>query len=204
MKNTAYKKLISEAKSERVKASLTAINETCKEQLKNGITVFSIASVSRAGESRGVPKAQSIRNRAGAIYRELINSWNAEHSSTSALTTGNATKWIERIEDPTLRYLAYELLAKNKNMESELGLYRSTMKLEIDMREKVVDNTDMGTDLNIVDTEMEALKHAVDKEELESQGFKITSRGSVLNKNGKIVFKRGFITAIKKVIESQQ
>ena len=64
---------------ERTHATLDAIYEVCQAQVTRGISDFSISTIARLGERRGVPKAQSIRNATGAHYRALIESFAAAH-----------------------------------------------------------------------------------------------------------------------------
>ena len=56
----------------KIQQSLDAIYEVCMEQQERGIQDFSVSTISNLGFNRGVPKAQSIRNRTGEKYRALI------------------------------------------------------------------------------------------------------------------------------------
>jgi len=64
--------------------TLDAIYQICQEQQDRGVDDFSISTISRLGSKRGIPKAQSIRNKAGESYRALIQSF-ADNSSTKGL-----------------------------------------------------------------------------------------------------------------------
>jgi len=79
--------------SQKVKLTLNAIYDVCLEQLKQGINDFSVSTIARIGASKGVPKAQSIRNKSGEKYRALIECF-AQHNikSQKAKSTDN---WIE-------------------------------------------------------------------------------------------------------------
>lgn len=55
------------------------------EQQERGIQDFSVSTISNLGFNRGVPKAQSIRNRTGEKYRALIQCF-ADSSQTNKLT----------------------------------------------------------------------------------------------------------------------
>ena len=59
--------------SYKVQQTLDAIYQICLEQQERGIYDFSVATISRLGHQRGVPKAQSIRNKSGEKYRALIS-----------------------------------------------------------------------------------------------------------------------------------
>ena len=67
----------------KVQETLDAIYKVCEQQLKQGLYDFSIATISRAGHQKGVPKAQSIRNKSGEKYRGLITCF-AENNTNKA------------------------------------------------------------------------------------------------------------------------
>lgn len=203
MKSSVFERLVSEAKSSRVRASLEALNDTCIELFDNGSRDFSIATVVRAGKGRGVPQTQTIRNKTGLVYRQLLEGWMVEHGTSNKRSTNSSTKWIDRIEDPTLRYLAHDLLVKNRNLESELQLFRSVKTLEIDMRAGQDDLFNGLIKLKLVSTEVKTLKNAVKRITLGNKGLKVGERGCVLDDQGDVVFERGFVSAIDKVIASQ-
>lgn len=202
MKNAVFSKLVSEAKSSRARTSLEAINKICQELFDDGLRDFSVATVVRAGKGRGVPQAQTIRNKTGLVYRQLLEAWTAECGTSRKQSSDASTKWIDRIDDPTLRYLTNDLLVKNKNLESELQLFRSVKTLEIDMRAGKDELFNEQNKLQLVITEVETLKSAVNKIMLGKNGLKVGERGSVLNNQGEVVFERGFVSAIEKVIAS--
>ncbi len=196
-----FKKLCAEATNDRIKSSLIAIHAVCEEQYDRGSKDFSISMIARLGESRGVPKAQSIRNKTGERYRVLINAWQDAHSEPSVPKKLDSLSWIERIDDPTIKYLVYDLVSTNKSLSSELQLCKSVTKLTIDMRanstslEKVKSNKSES----LIDSEVEALKCAIDDTFLERMGWEKTFRGAILDQNGTCVFKNGFVSGINKV-----
>jgi len=191
---------LKKAKSSRTQSSLKAIDKTCTELFKSGSTDFSIASIARAGELHGVPKAQSIRNSSGCLYRELISAWKAECGGSA--DPSGAGDWISRIEDANLRYLTQDLLIKKQNLESEIRIYRSIKVLEIDMRERVNEDSTNFLITELINSERDALEKSVDEAILNANGLKSTERGAVVDEKGSTVFERGFLTAIRKIIAS--
>ena len=85
----------------KIQQSLDAIYEVCMEQQERGIQDFSVSTISNLGFNRGVPKAQSIRNRTGEKYRALIQCF-ADSSQTNKLTKPSPSDnpWIEEIQNP--------------------------------------------------------------------------------------------------------
>ena len=195
-----YEKLVAEAKSQKTKRSLKAINETCKEQLQNGSLDFSIATIACEGNKRGVPQAQSIRNKSGKLYRELINLWNVEHGKSNISLTKKSTEWVNRIDDPATRFLVNDLLAQKRSLMSELQILKSVTVLDIDMRVDQAGSIIDRNHLNLVDSELDALKAAIDSRTFERLGWSKMSRGAVSNKHGEVIFERGFVSAIEKIL----
>lgn len=56
---------LKETVSPKAIKTLDAIYEICLEQEKRGVYDFSVATIARLGYKRGVPKAQSLRNKTG-------------------------------------------------------------------------------------------------------------------------------------------
>jgi hypothetical protein len=84
------------------------------EQQERGIQDFSVSTIANLGFNRGVPKAQSIRNKTGEKYRALIQCF-ADSSQKPKLTKPSQTDnpWIEEIQNPKhqllVRIMASEL-----------------------------------------------------------------------------------------------
>ena len=200
--NEVYEKLKDSAVNDRTRKTLDAIHKVCNEQFDRGSKDFSIATISRLGEDIGIPKAQSIRNSTGETYRALINAWqNANPVQTNKPKVSRQKEWIDRISDPTIRFLVQDLAATNRKLVSELQLVKSVTTLEIDMRKETTPSlTENQSPPKLLDSEREALANAISPEFIESQGWEANSRGRVVDINGKTLFKNGFVTAIKKLI----
>ena len=99
----------------KIQQSLDAIYEVCLEQQERGIHDFSISTIAKLGFSRGVPKAQSIRNKTGEKYRALIQCFTDLSSQKSKLKkpSPNDSAWIDEIQNPKhqllVRIMASEL-----------------------------------------------------------------------------------------------
>ena len=192
-----FEKLCSETKNDRVRATLTAINAVCQEQHDRGSRDFSVATISRLGEGRGVPKAQSIHNKTGEIYRALIRAWQSANPMPKKPKTGSSLDWIERIEDPALKWLVYDLASTNKALSSELQLCKSVKKLNIDLRG---DQSFSAEKPELMEVERQALVAAIDSKFLERRGWQRTGRGAIVDKaTGEVIFKNGFVSAVEKV-----
>ena len=75
--NEVYEAVLSQLKSARSRKSLEALHEVCQEHHSSGAVDFRIATIAKLGDNRGVPSAQTIRNKTGEPYRALIDAWQA-------------------------------------------------------------------------------------------------------------------------------
>lgn len=200
MINKLYKRLTSEAKSQKARSSLKAIHETCEEQFQSGILDFSIARIANSGAHRGVPQAQSIRNKSGRLYKELIDGWNVQHGKSNVSSANKSKEWVNRIEDPATRFLVNDLLAQKRTLMSELQILKSVKVLEIDMRVDQSGKIISRDQVNLVNTELEALQLSIEPRTFDKLGWVRQERGAVSNKNGEKIFEIGFISAIEKIL----
>ncbi|ASI89634.1 gamma-mobile-trio protein GmtX [Vibrio mediterranei] len=195
--NGLFEKLCSEAKNDRVRATLNAINTVCQEQHDRGSKDFSVATISRLGEGRGVPKSQSIHNKTGEIYRALISAWQNANPITKKPKTPASLDWVENIEDLALKWLVYDLVSANKALSSELQLCKSVKNLKIDLRGEQSSSTEKR---ELLDVERKALTGSIDHKFLERRGWKRTERGAIIDTaNGEVIFKNGFASGIEKL-----
>lgn len=195
--NELFEKLCSEAKNDRVRVTLNAINTICHEQHERGSKDFSVATISRLGEGRGVPKAQSIHNKTGEIYRALIRAWQNANPVAKKPKTPASLDWVENIEDLALKWLVYDLVAANKALFSELQICKSVKNLNIDLREGQSSSIENQELLNV---EREALTGAIDNKFLDRRGWQRTERGAIIDTaTGEVIFKNGFASGIEKL-----
>jgi len=115
---------------------------------------------------------------------------------------------LDRISDPVVRSLVGQTMAENKKLKNENNLLKSTITLKIDMRpnsQPVVnfgDKADATSPaLNLLPSELEALRHAISEDFLKEQGWSVDEHGRIKNKN-RTIFKVGFATGINKILKS--
>jgi len=199
-----YNDLISKTTSDRIKKSLTAIHNICKQQRERGSSDFSISTISKAGEGAGVPRAQSIRNKSGAQYKDLITAWQLSNPSKLKKITNNKLEWVNGIDNAATRFLVNDLLADLSRAKAELTLLKSVKKLNIDMRALRAPSksiSDESTYPELLPSEVESLKEAVNEATLRKRGWSISKeRGSIVDGKGNIIFNNGFVTAIQKML----
>tara|TARA_R110001592_G_scaffold341474_1_gene630558 strand:+ start:33338 stop:33973 length:636 start_codon:yes stop_codon:yes gene_type:complete len=202
--NEVYEAIVSQLTNNRTKKSLEAIHEVCKEQDSAGASDFRIVTISKLGAKRGVPSAQTIRNKTGEQYRALIEAWQVVGEKKEKENKRNTVPsakydWVNKVEDPTLRYLVLDLVAQVRHLNAENKALVSVKKLEIDYRsgstevkEKVLPD--------FLSHELDSLKAAIDDNFLKRQGWEKGERGCVKDANGKMVFKNGWVDVIEKIL----
>jgi hypothetical protein len=199
-----YEAILNQLTHSRTKSSLKAIQEVCKEQHDVGASDFRIATIAKLGSKRGVPSAQTIRNKTGEHYRALIEAWQAVGEKTEKeqkKNVGPSSKydWVNRVEDPTLRYLILDLVAQARHLSAENKALASVKKLEIDYRKGPIEEKSEKIP-SFLNHELDALKAAIDDHFLKRQGWVKGDRGCIKDANGKVIFKNGWMDVIEKIL----
>lgn len=196
-----YDKLIEDAKNERVKRSLEAIHDICREQHDRKSPDFSYETISKLGSDKGVPAAQSIRNKTGEKYQALIRAWQSTKTKRPNNKITEAEGWIDKIEDPTVRFLVRDLYAEKTSLKKEVKLLKNIKSLNIDMRPIEHNLSASNSPVpKLLESELDALKDAINENTLSKLGWHVTERGSVVDSKSKTIFKNGFVTGINKIL----
>ncbi|MBS7825007.1 hypothetical protein J7547_07225 [Wohlfahrtiimonas chitiniclastica] len=188
--------------SNKVQESLDAIYEICQEQTERGLSDFSISTIARLGYKRGVPKAQSIRNKTGGKYRALIQAFIDSSTRNRALKKLSSTDndWISEIENPKhqilVRILASEL-KEAKQMINEM--------IPPKQRIEIYDHSPVSqpkAPFKLNELEIRALQYLLSKDFQKEWRLTPTDQGALLNEEKKLVFKVATLDAIHKALEN--
>lgn len=181
----------------RTHKTLDAIYEVCKEQVERGMADFSYSTISRLGSGRGVPKAQSIRNKTGEHYRILIQSFSECFASVAQKNKPRAANaWIEDIKDPTLRFLVQMQaaeLAESRRIVKEL--------LPPGLEIKIDDRRSPNIEHKLDDVQRRALEYLGSDDFLRQWKFSVGKYGDVVDLNGEKIFKPGTLDGLKKALK---
>lgn len=192
----------------RKQRSLDVIYEVCQEQAKAGSRDFSIATIGRLSAEQSGPSPQTIRNKGGIDFRELITTW-ARHADGATkkppkLQESGIYSILEKIEDPAVRSIVGTILAKNTKLQGEVNLLKRQSEIVIDRRTVPLTPVTLDADQqaslssNLTPTEISALEHAISDELMEQEGWSIEPSGRIVNSLGRTIFMAGFATAIRK------
>ncbi|WP_286306125.1 gamma-mobile-trio protein GmtX [Methylophaga marina] len=193
-------KKLKQTASKKVCKTLDSIYEICIEQTQRGMYDFSVATISRLGYKRGVPKAQSLRNQSGEQYRALLNSFEEQHHGDKPrLESKSKDDWIEEIQNPKHKLLARiqasELAAANKKLREFIP---PGSRIEV----RDYQNSTLDEDHKLTKLERRALEYIISEEFLGKWGFSISEYGEIVDGNSKVVLKAATVDAVNKALNN--
>lgn len=186
--------------STKIQQSLDAIYEVCLEQKERGIYDFSVSTIAKLGANRGVPKAQSIRNKTGEKYRALIQYFAEVSSKASNLKkpSHSENEWIEEIQNPK-----HQLLVRI--MASELKEAQQMIREIIPPKQRIdiYDHKNAIPDehFKLSAQEIRALEYLLSADFQQKWNFKSTEFGELVDETNKPVFKVATLNALRKALE---
>lgn len=202
MKLEDFLKTLQENSSTKVKETLSAIFTVCMEQKERGINDYSYTTIARLGIGRGVPKAQSIRNKTGEKYRALIQAFADDAASfpSAKSITKKELDWIEEIQNPKHKLLAKIMASELKEAQKIVDeLIPPNQRIEI-FDYKNVSNEQKEKGYRLTDQEARALTYLLSDAFIKKWNFKTTQYGEVLDSKGNTIFKAATTDAIRKAL----
>ncbi|WP_052370890.1 gamma-mobile-trio protein GmtX [Chromobacterium haemolyticum] len=195
--------------SPRKAQSLRLILTICVEQTQRGSSDFSVATIGRLSAERGGPSAAAIRNKPGEDYRALIKTYaasvNGQDRKKREPAPSEAEALLEGVNDPVLKVRVKLLLAEMESLRAQLLAARhlanktAVLELGLDSGEHVPHAHADGLFLSL--QEVTALEAAISPATLEHWGWSIDQAGRVLTETSQVVFRAGFVTAIRKTVQ---
>jgi len=181
----------------RMITTLQNIYDVCVEQRNRGLSDFSFSTIARLGEGRGVPKAQSIRNKTGESYQALIKCFdeNTTVQQSEKKHYKNKTNWIDEIDNVRLKILAGQQAA-------ELAQAKRTIK-EFTPPDMVININDgfAVAEEPLDNLERAALEYLLSEEFIEKWKLKKGIHGDLLDTEGERVFKIATLDALQKALK---
>lgn len=184
----------------KIQQSLDAIYEICVEQQERGIHDFSVSTIAKLGFNRGVPRAQSIRNKTGEKYRAIIQSFEDFSSQVPKRRKPSQSDnaWIDEIQIPK-----HQLLVRI--MASELKEAQQMIREIIPPKQRIdiYDHKNMIPDqsFTLSDQEVRALQYLLSTDFQKKWNLKPTHFGELVDESNKPVFKISTLDALRKALE---
>lgn len=207
---------LKEGKSKATQESLDYLNALLEARYKVGEKDYSIATIGKVSKESGGIGTVSIRNKSGEHYRRLIDAWATKANTTMkkppvAHSRANYTpkdeELLQRLDDPALRAIFGQIIAQKKRLEAENRILKNQAEVIVDMRPNkqsvqfnAVEVIPSLTGL-FLETEVDALKDAIDEDSLARKGLIKTSTGAIKDTDGHTLFKVGFAKAIQKLLK---
>lgn len=196
-----YQALRTECKTTRSKNSIDIVNETCSE-IAQGTRDFSISIVGNLTSSRGGPSAQSISNKNGKRYRDLINAYQKAYPLPTKLKTPISKHWVDQIQQPGVKGNVLIMQSELRKLRDENKVLRNLLANKNDLVVTLTQSSHQSDNSfpHLTETDYESLTSAIDAERLKMFGLRLAEGGSIENENGGEVFEIGFADAIEKII----
>jgi hypothetical protein len=188
--------------SSRLQNSLDAVFVICKEQQERGLSEFSYSTIARLGKGRGVPAAQSIRNKTGEPYRTLIASFSSsapiDSKVSKSTAKGKTYAWIEELDDPVVKLQANILYSQKKEAERLLNEV-----VPIEQVIEIFDNVDISAaSIKLTDLERSAFEYLLSQEFLRRNQLELGKNGCIVSSpEQKSFFPVATLDAIKKALQ---
>lgn len=196
-------------------ANLKALHEICRRQydtLSESVRDYSLPSIGRLCEARGVFKARVLYNAASADYVALINVW-AAYSGPASVKAPKPPKvptsheYLMRVEDPAIRQLMQAAISERDSLRAQVNMLKSQTSVVIDRRplgatfpQEVGSTPILEPKARLTGSEREALEKSISVDRLARVGCIIGSRGEIKDRDGRTLFEVGFVDAVRKIL----
>jgi len=205
-------------KSKRTQESLEKLNNLLEKHFNNDGQDYSIATIGRISKMQGGVGDVSIRNKTGVHFRTLINQWAIKadtslkkppvrHSRKNEVSSD--MELLKKLDDPAMRAVFGQIIAEKKKLKAENHILKQQTEVIVDMRPnrafsagQVQQQVEIIPALTgiLVNSEIEALRDAIDVNNLLNRGWVVSKLGSIKDENGRSLFKSGFVSAIQKIL----
>lgn len=192
----------------RTEVALRTLNQVLDKQSQIIPLDFSIATVGRLSGEQGGPSTQTIRNRTGKHFQQLIEAWAAYAGTTTKkplsvrqkqLLNSNDQHVLDSIDDPVIRAVVGSLIAERNKYRDQLNVLKANADIVIDRTRSSSSNISLGR-LELTPMEIEALKAAISDEFMNRQHWIVTPTGQVKDEEGKEMYKRGYVNVLNKIL----
>lgn len=205
-------------KSPRTKNSLDKLNALLEARFNMGEKDYSIATIGRVSMANNGIGTVSIRNKSGVHFRLLIEAW-AEKANTKMkkppvtqsrlLNVPTDIDLLKRLDDPALRAVFGQIIAEKNKLKAENRILKKNTEVIVDMRPKqIIESNSENQSVELLpalskvflSSEIEVLRDASDEKNMLTKGLTCSPFGAVKDENGRVLFKAGFLSAIRKVL----
>jgi len=126
-------------------------------------------------------------------------------TSSGAITSSRDADILPRIQDPAIRALVGMIIAERNRLSAENKKLKAHAELVIDNRPvRPQAPVEVLPPLRclLLTSERDALEEAISEKFLKGRGWNAEENGRVRNEHGRSLYKPGYVTAIRKVLEN--
>lgn len=195
-----------ERATSRTARALNILYQVLEKQSKSDKMDFSIVTVGQLSFKAGGPSTQTIRNRTGKHFQQLIEAWATYAGTTTKkplsirqkqLIKGNDRQVLESITDPVLRAVVGSLIAERNRYRDQLNTLKANTDIIIDKTKTEIENK---VAFGLSPMEFEALEAAISDDFMTTMNWTVKPTGQVKDVDGNEVYKRGYVNVIRKVV----
>jgi hypothetical protein len=208
------KALLAQPRRSNVKRTLQALHDLCRKNYEAGVRDFSIAGIGHKAEEAGLFVSGILYNPSSKAYKDLITAWGVYAGPIVAVPKKNLAsyQYLMRIEDPAIRTIMQGVIAERDTLKAQINLIKGSNLGIVDLRSPramLVSHPEAGPtavlmpDAQLMEVEREALRHAISAKFLADECWSEGERGEIKNAKGRILFKHGFTSAIRKILGEQ-
>lgn len=194
-----YISLYEKAQTSRKKKNINIIYNILLDLYESSATNFSISNIGKLSKKNGGPITQTIRNKQGIDYQNLINFFKDNITVTTLERRDEVEHLSEYIEDPALKAHINIIMAENKSLRSELNILKNNMSKNFQLN-YTHSNELANTNSDLLSTEIDAIKRFITDIEERKNSLYLTEIGSLKDENNELIGNVGFFEALKKII----
>lgn len=196
------------APTSRRRRSLGTLGQVLRERLERGETTFDIGVVSAESAAAGGPAKQTIMNKPGADYREVIAAFarvvgpqNAKSAQPVNYEDDFALRLATGISDHHIRAEVLMMVSERRALQKQLTMLRAQvaagMIIKLDGR-----RPEQLQGPKLTETEIGAIRAFTSCENLEQFEWQVAPDGRLLTLSGIEVARYGFLSALEKILSA--
>lgn len=194
-----YISLYKKAQTSRKKKNIDIIYNILLDLYESSATNFSISNIGKLSKKNGGPITQTIRNKQGIDYQNLINFFK-DNITVITLERGEEVEHLsEYIDDPALKAHINIIMAENKSLRSELNILKNNMSKNFQLNYGSSNELPMNSN-DLLSTETDAIKRFIMDIEEGRNPLNLTEIGSLKDENNELIANVGFFDALKRII----
>lgn len=201
----------------RTEAALRTLNTVLAEQSQIEPLDFSIAAIGKLSKAQGGPSTQTIRNRTGKHFQQLIDAWAAYSGTTrkkplsvrqKQLLNSNDQHILDSIDDPVIRAVVGSLIAERNKYRDQLNVLKANSDIVIDRTQPRnqshthLDSERQHQNSAMTPLELEAIRDAISDEKMLAMEWVVMPTGQVKDKDGHEIYRRGYVHVLSKLLET--